>query len=93
MRDFSKIGFVTWGDPNHYDSDKPMQAELRRRIKDGDEGGKACQDLLDSEGLKPKDLSADHIGDLLSDTCPNGYLFEVRKGPDGNHNWGYFPID
>ncbi len=89
MRDFSKIGFITFGNPNHYDGTKLMRKELRRRLKEDD--AKALAEVLEGEDIKS--LHQDVIADYLSDAAPEGYVFEVRKDDRGNSNWGYFDAD
>ncbi len=89
MRDFSKIGFITFGNPNHYDGAKLMRKELRARMKDED--AKQLVDCFSEAEIK--EMHQDNIADVLSDAAPEGYVFEIRKDDHGNSNYGYFAIE
>ncbi len=100
---FPRMGQITLGNPNHYNGSGLMLRELRARAKDPDGAhAKAALDDLEAgfkedEGVKLSERLAvqhnlcDIIGDLLSDLCPEGLEFDVRRWPDGNHNYGYYP--
>ena len=99
---FSRAGFVTAGNPNHYDGSDLLLRELRARSRDADEPQlkDAVRDLETSHeedyGCKLSEREAinhclgDVIADYLSDAAPDGYVFEIRRDSQGNSNWGYF---
>jgi hypothetical protein len=103
---FAREGFVTSGNPNHYDGSGLMLRELRARSRDSDTGGNVltayegiAADYLSDFGVPLTEKNAsvscglqDQIADILSDAAPEGYVFEIRK-QRGNSNWGYFRCD
>lgn len=100
---FARMGWVTFGNPNHYDGAGLLLRELRARCRDADmepHQKTAVSDLeadfLAEYGEKLTEKSAvrrnmgDVIADLLSDMAPAGTVFEIRKNA-GDSNYGYFP--
>lgn len=88
MRDFRKISFITFGNPNHYDGTGAMRKELRARIKDED--AKQLLNCFDPADIK--EMHQDEISDYLSDAAPVGFVFEIRTDDRGNSNYGYFAV-
>lgn len=86
MRDFGKIGFITFGNPNHYDGTGAMRKELRLRMKESD--AKQLKGLFSEEDIR--EMHQDELGDILSDAAPEGFVFEIRTDERGNSNYGYF---
>ena len=104
MTSFARMGFVTFGNPNHYNGSGLMLRELRARCRDSDmEPGQKTvikeleTGFLEDTGGKLTEASAvkhemgDVIADLLSDMAPEGVVFKIAKDAQGNSNWGYFP--
>lgn len=100
---FARMGWVTFGNPNHYDGAGLLLRELRARCRDADMEPYQKSAITDLEedfkenyGEKLTEKSAvrrnmgDVIADLLSDMAPEGTVFEIRKN-GGDSNYGYFP--
>jgi hypothetical protein len=104
---FPRIGWITAGNPNHYDGSGLLLKELRARSRDGEEfDGPNAQSALDdfteeyeeeygeklTESNAVKRNQGDLLADLLSDLAPEGVVFEIRWN-GSNANYGYFHHD
>lgn len=94
--------WITHGNPNYYDGSGLLLREGRARMRDPDIWPSAKTSLEDIEaefkanyGYRMTEAGAkchnygDIIADLLSDICPESFVFQIRKNA-GNSNYGYF---
>lgn len=97
---FERLGFITFGNPNHYDGSGLLLRELRVRAREEKRAEYALEEIeaefKEDYGIKLTEAEAvrknmgDILGDRLSDLAPDGTVFEIRPDDRGNHNYGYF---
>lgn len=100
MATFDRLGFITAGDPNHYDGSGLLLKELRKRATEdpvvAERVAELEADFKEDHGVKLTEKEAvrknmgDIFGDILSDMAPEGVVFEIRSDSRGHHNYGYF---